>query len=60
MTMEFREADLADVAASTVEELRPEARRKNIHLSLSATSVPNFPLDPTAWRSSSATWSPTP
>jgi PAS domain S-box-containing protein len=47
LTMEFRDADLADIAASAVEELRPEARRKHIHLSLTATSVPVLALDPT-------------
>ena len=44
--MEFRSTDLADVAASAVEELRPEARRKHIDLALSATAIPRLTVDP--------------
>ena len=47
MPMEFRGADLADIAASAVEEMRPEADRKHIDLVLSATAVPRFAVDPT-------------
>ena len=45
--MEFRSADLADIAACAVEELRPEARRKHIDLALSATAIPRLAVDPT-------------
>jgi len=44
--MEFRSADLADVAACAVEELRPEAKRKHIDLALCATAVPRLTIDP--------------
>jgi len=47
MAMEFRSADLADIAACTVEELRPEAQRKHIDLALSATAIPRLAVDPT-------------
>jgi len=47
LAMEFRSADLADIAACAVEELRPEAQRKHIHLGLSATAVPHLTVDPT-------------
>ena len=47
LAMEFRSADLADIAACAVEELRPEAQRKHIHLGLSATAVPRLTVDPT-------------
>jgi two-component system phosphate regulon sensor histidine kinase PhoR len=46
MTMEFRSADLADIAACAVEELRPEAQRKHIDLTLSATATPLLSVDP--------------
>ena len=46
MAMEFRSADLADIAACAVDELRPEARRKDIDLALSATAIPRLPVDP--------------
>jgi two-component system, sensor histidine kinase and response regulator len=45
MAMEFHRADLADIAASAVEELRPEANRKHIDLTLSATAVPVLSVD---------------
>ena len=44
--MEFRSADLADVTASVVEELRPEAQRKHIDLALCATAIPRLTIDP--------------
>jgi hypothetical protein len=44
--MEFRSADLADVAARAVEELRPEAQRKHIDLALCATAIPRLTVDP--------------
>jgi PAS domain S-box-containing protein len=44
--MEFRSADLADVAAAAVEELRPEAQRKHIDLAFSATAIPRLTIDP--------------
>ena len=47
LAMEFRSADLADIAACAVEELRPEAQRKHIHLALSATAIPRLAVDPT-------------
>ena len=47
MAMEFRSADLADIAACAVEELRPEAQRKHIDLALSATAIPRLAVDPT-------------
>ena len=46
MAMEFQDADLAGLAASALEELRPEAQRKHIDLALSATDVPRLALDP--------------
>ena len=47
MPMEFRRADLADIAASAVEEMRPDAERKHIDLVLFATAIPRFAVDPT-------------
>ena len=47
MALEFRRADLADIAACAVEELRPEAQRKHIDLALSATALPRLAADPT-------------
>ncbi len=44
--MEFRSADLADVAASAVEELRPEAQRKHIDLALATADIPRLTIDP--------------
>jgi signal transduction histidine kinase len=46
MPMEFRSADLADIAACAVEEMRPDAERKHIDLVLSATAIPRFAADP--------------
>ncbi len=45
MAMEFRLADLADIAAHAVEELRPEAQRKHIDLALSAIAIPALSVD---------------
>jgi two-component system, sensor histidine kinase and response regulator len=47
MAMEFRRADLADIVAHAVEDLRPEADRKHIDLTLSATAIPVISVDPT-------------
>ena len=47
MAMEFRSADLAGIAACVVEEMRPEARRKHVSLTLRAAAVPRFAFDPT-------------
>jgi PAS domain S-box-containing protein len=47
MPMEFRSADLVDIAASAVEEMRPDAERKHIDLVLFATAIPRFAVDPT-------------
>ena len=46
MPMEFRSADLADLAACAVEEMRPEAQRKHIELALSAAGLPHVAADP--------------
>jgi PAS domain S-box-containing protein len=46
LSMEFRSADLAEVAAYAVAQQRPEALRKHIDLRLSATDVPRFTFDP--------------
>jgi hypothetical protein len=45
MAMEFRHADLADIAAHAVEELRPEAQRKHIDLALTVTAIPVISVD---------------
>jgi signal transduction histidine kinase len=45
MGLELRSADLAQVAVTTVEEMRPEAERRNIGLSLRATVAPRAPVD---------------
>jgi len=47
MALEFRGADLADIAACAVDELRPEAQRKHIDLALHATALPRLAVDPT-------------
>ncbi len=47
LAVELRRADLAEIAASAVEEMRPEAQRKNIDLALSATAAPSLPVDAT-------------
>jgi signal transduction histidine kinase len=46
LAMELRSADLADIAASVVEEMRPEAQRKHIGLAFSAAALPHFTIDP--------------
>jgi two-component system, sensor histidine kinase and response regulator len=43
---EFRSVDIADIAACAVEEIRPEAQRNHITVSLSAADVPRFAADP--------------
>ena len=58
--MEFRSADLADIAACAVDELRPEAQRKHIDLALSATAIPRLAVDPRVSPSYSATCCPMP
>ena len=46
LPVELRSADLADIAASVVEEMRPEAQRKHIDLAFCAAAVPRLVLDP--------------
>ena len=46
MAVELRSADLADISAGAVQEMRPEAQRKHIDLSFSAAAVPRFAVDP--------------
>jgi PAS domain S-box-containing protein len=45
MTTEFSAEDLAELVTSTVEEMRPEAERKHIDLTVSAEPVPAFTMD---------------
>jgi PAS domain S-box-containing protein len=45
LALEFRTANLAEIAANTVEELRPQAERKHIELALSVTSAPRLTVD---------------
>ena len=47
LAMELRSTDLAAIAAEAVAEMRPEAQRKNISLSLSSDEAPTFAADPT-------------
>jgi PAS domain S-box-containing protein len=47
MPMEFRSADLADLAACAVDEMRPQAERKHIDLVLSASPISRLAVDPT-------------
>jgi signal transduction histidine kinase len=47
MAVELRSADLGEIAASAVEEMRSEAQRKNIDLTLSATAALCLPVDAT-------------
>jgi len=47
MAVELRSADLVQIAASAVEELRPEAERRDIGLFLHATAVPHPSVDGT-------------
>jgi two-component system, sensor histidine kinase and response regulator len=46
LAVELRSADLADIAASVVEEMRPEAQRKHIDLAFCAAAVPCLAVDP--------------
>jgi two-component system, sensor histidine kinase and response regulator len=46
LALEYRPTDLAEAAAEAVAETRPEARLKNIELSLSTAAVPPFIADP--------------
>jgi len=46
LAVDLRSADLADLTASVVEEMRPEAQRKHIDLAYSAAAVPRFTVDP--------------
>ena len=46
LTMEACDTDLGGLAASAVEELRPEAQRRHIDLALSAADVPHLAVDP--------------
>jgi len=45
MHVEVRGADLAEIAAGAVEEMRPEADRKHIALVFSAACTPRLPVD---------------
>jgi len=45
MAVELRSADLGEIAAGAVEEIRPEAERRNIGLALSASAAPRLPVD---------------
>lgn len=47
MHVELRSADLAEIAAGTVEEMRPEAERRQIDLLFSAACAPRLPVDAT-------------
>ena len=47
LALEVRDTDLAVIAADAVEEVRPEAERKHIDLTLSVTPVPHLAVDPT-------------
>ncbi len=47
LALELRDTDLAGLAAEAVEEARPEAARKHVDLTLSATPVPRVTVDPT-------------
>lgn len=47
LALEVRGADLAALAAEAVEEVRPEAERKHIELTLSAAIVSGLAVDPT-------------
>jgi two-component system, sensor histidine kinase and response regulator len=46
MAIGFREADLADVVSGAIEKVRAEASRKHIDLTLSASAIPPFTMDP--------------
>jgi signal transduction histidine kinase len=46
LELEVSDTDLASIAAEAVQELRPEAGRKHIGLTLSAAAVPRLAADP--------------
>jgi signal transduction histidine kinase len=46
LALEVCDTHLADVAAEVVAEMRPDAGRKNIELTLSAPADPHLPVDP--------------
>lgn len=46
LAIDLHATDLAGLAAKAVAEMRPQARRKNVELVLSATAVPLFAADP--------------
>jgi len=46
MAMELRGADLAEIAAGAVAEMRPEADRKHVGLTLTSAGVPRAAFDP--------------
>ncbi len=46
LAIDLHATDLAGLAAKAVAEMRPQARRKNVELVLSATAVPPFAADP--------------
>jgi two-component system, sensor histidine kinase and response regulator len=47
MAVELCGADLAEIAASAVEEMRPEAERRDVTLTLGPASAPRLPVDAT-------------
>jgi PAS domain S-box-containing protein len=47
IAMEFQSTDLAEISATTVEEMRPQAQRKHIDLDFYATAAPRLDVDPT-------------
>jgi PAS domain S-box-containing protein len=47
IAMEFHSTDLAEISATTVEEMRPQAQRKHIDLDFYATAAPRLDVDPT-------------
>jgi PAS domain S-box-containing protein len=46
VTVGLRSTNLADVAVTAVDGMRPEAQRKRVDLALSATAAPCLPADP--------------
>jgi signal transduction histidine kinase len=46
LTLEVCDTQLADVAAEAVQEMRPDAERKNVELTLSAAVDPHLVVDP--------------
>jgi two-component system, sensor histidine kinase and response regulator len=47
VAVELHSADLGEIAAGAVQEMRPDAQRKNIDLTLSATTSPRLDVDAT-------------